>query len=89
MESGKPMETPPEGSWRKEDVTSDEVVEATIYRQRVGSLMYLVKTQPTCVMQLTSLIKKWLIQTNYIGRHPNMSSDTLEAPLNFLFGTGK
>ena len=31
-------------NWRKEDATSVEEVEATIYRNLVGSLMYLVKT---------------------------------------------
>ena len=39
MESNKPMETPLVWNWRKEDATSGEVVEATIYRQLVGSLM--------------------------------------------------
>eukprot|EP00253_Pinus_taeda_P004602 PITA_04602 len=46
MESSKPMETPLAGNWRKEDATSGEVVEAIVYRQLVGSLMYLVNTQP-------------------------------------------
>lgn len=32
MESNKPMETPLESNWRKEDATSGEVVEATVYR---------------------------------------------------------
>jgi hypothetical protein len=42
MEGCKPMDTPLLGNWRKEDATSGEVVDATIYRQLVGSLMYLV-----------------------------------------------
>eukprot|EP00253_Pinus_taeda_P027790 PITA_27790 len=42
-ESNKPMETPPAGKWRKEDATLGEVVKATVYRQLVGSLMYLVR----------------------------------------------
>eukprot|EP00253_Pinus_taeda_P017241 PITA_17241 len=46
MESGKPIETPLASDWRKEDATSREVVEAIVYRQLVGSLMYLVNTQP-------------------------------------------
>lgn len=46
MDRCKPMEIPLVGNWRKEDVTSSEVVEATIYRQLVGSLMYFVKTRP-------------------------------------------
>eukprot|EP00253_Pinus_taeda_P013337 PITA_13337 len=45
MEMCKPMETPLEGNWRKEDATSGEVVAAKIYRQLVGSLMYLVNTR--------------------------------------------
>eukprot|EP00253_Pinus_taeda_P028540 PITA_28540 len=44
MERNKPMETPLAGNWRKEDATSGEVVEATVYRQLVGSLMYLLNT---------------------------------------------
>eukprot|EP00253_Pinus_taeda_P027804 PITA_27804 len=44
MESSKPMETPLATSLRKEDATSSEEVEATIYRQLAGSLMYLVNT---------------------------------------------
>ena len=46
MESCKPMDTPLLGNWRKEDATFGEVVDATIYRQLVGSLMYLVNTRP-------------------------------------------
>ena len=41
----KPVDTPLPGGWRKEDATSMEVVDATVYRQLVGSLMYLVNTQ--------------------------------------------
>jgi len=44
MESSKPMETPLAGNCRKEDATSGEVVEATIYKQFVGALMYFVNT---------------------------------------------
>jgi hypothetical protein len=46
MEGCKPMDTPLPGNWRKEDATSGEVVDATVYRQLVGSLMYLVNTRP-------------------------------------------
>lgn len=47
MEKCKPMQTPLAGNWRKEDATSGEVVEATMYRQLVGSLMYLVTEHTT------------------------------------------
>ena len=41
MEKSKPMQTPLVGNWRKEDATSGEVVEATMCRHLVGSLIYL------------------------------------------------
>ena len=44
MHGCKPVDTPLPGGWRKEDATSAEVVDATVYRQLVGSLMYLVTT---------------------------------------------
>eukprot|EP00253_Pinus_taeda_P020877 PITA_20877 len=44
MEMCKPMEIPLAGNWRKEDATLGEVVVATVYRQLMGSLMYLVNT---------------------------------------------
>ena len=46
MHGCKPIDTPLPGGWRKEDATSAEVVDATVYRQLVGSLMYLVNTRP-------------------------------------------
>eukprot|EP00253_Pinus_taeda_P016130 PITA_16130 len=42
MESCKPMETPLATNSRKEDATSVEEVDASIYQKLVGSLMYLV-----------------------------------------------
>jgi len=44
MDGSKPMETPLRGNWRKEDATLGEVVEDTIYRNLVGSVIYLVNT---------------------------------------------
>jgi hypothetical protein len=45
MEGCKTMDTPLLRNCRKEDVTSREVVDANVYRQLVGSLMYLVNTR--------------------------------------------
>ena len=45
MHGCKPVDTPLPGGWRKEDATSAEEVDATVYRQLVGSLMYLVNTR--------------------------------------------
>eukprot|EP00253_Pinus_taeda_P028050 PITA_28050 len=44
MHGCKLVDTPLPGGWRKEDATSGEEVDATVYRQLVGSLMYLVNT---------------------------------------------
>eukprot|EP00253_Pinus_taeda_P030003 PITA_30003 len=55
MDMCKPMETPLAGNWRKEDATSGEVVVATVYLQLVGSLMYLVKTQPDLCFAVNQL----------------------------------
>eukprot|EP00253_Pinus_taeda_P008922 PITA_08922 len=46
MHGCKPVDTPLLGGWRKEDATSAEVVDAIVYRQLVGSLMYLVNIRP-------------------------------------------
>eukprot|EP00253_Pinus_taeda_P033254 PITA_33254 len=46
MHGCKPVDTPLPGGWRKEDATSGEEMDATVYRQLVGSLMYLVNTRP-------------------------------------------
>eukprot|EP00253_Pinus_taeda_P028380 PITA_28380 len=55
MESSKPMETPLAGNWRKEDATSGDVMEAIVYKQLVGSLMYLVNTQPNMCYAVNQL----------------------------------
>eukprot|EP00253_Pinus_taeda_P007845 PITA_07845 len=55
MDMCKPMETPLAGNWRKEDATSGEVVAATVYRQLVGSLMYLVNTRPDLCFAVNQL----------------------------------
>jgi len=57
MHGCKPVDSPLPGGWRKEDATSTEVVDATIYRQLVGSLMYLVNTRPDICYAIKLLSK--------------------------------
>ena len=49
------MQTPLASNWRKEDATSGEVMEATIYKKLVVSLMYLVNTQLDMCSQFNQL----------------------------------
>eukprot|EP00253_Pinus_taeda_P006839 PITA_06839 len=63
MERNKPMENPLAGNWRKEDATSGEVLEATIYSKLVGSLMYLVNTQPNMCYEVNQLSQEMVKPT--------------------------
>ena len=64
MESYKPMDTPLLGNWRKED--------ATIFRQLVGSLMYLVNTRPDIFYAVNQLSQAMVNPTKIfwkVGKH--------------------
>jgi hypothetical protein len=72
MEGCKPMDTPLPGNWRKEDSTSGEVVDATVYRQLVGSLMYLVNMRPN-IFYAVNQLSQAMVKTTKIfwkaGKH--------------------
>lgn len=68
MDSWKPMETPLVTNWRKEDATSGEEVDATIYRQLVGSLMYLVKIWPDMCYAVNQLSQAMVRPTKLFWR---------------------
>eukprot|EP00253_Pinus_taeda_P031106 PITA_31106 len=59
MHGCKPVDTPLPGCWRKEDATSAEEVDATVDRQLVGSLMYLVNTRPDICYAVNQLSQDW------------------------------
>jgi hypothetical protein len=71
MEGCKPMDTLP-GNWRKEDATSGEVVDATVYRQLVGSLMYLVNMRLNICYVVNQLSQAMVKPTKLfwkVGKH--------------------
>ena len=55
MNGSKPMETPLAGNWRKEDATSGEVADATICKQLLSSLVYLINTRPNICYLINQL----------------------------------
>ena len=46
MEDCKPMSTPMITNWKKLHASEGELVDPTLFRQLIGSLMYLVNTIP-------------------------------------------
>ena len=45
MEDYRPMPTPMIANWKKIDTSEDDEVDPTLYRQLIGSMMYMVNTR--------------------------------------------
>eukprot|EP00253_Pinus_taeda_P033305 PITA_33305 len=55
MEDCRPMATPMITNWKKIDASDDKDVDPTLYRQLIGSLMYLVNTKPNICYSVNTL----------------------------------
>jgi len=55
MEDCRPMSTPMITNWKKLYSSKSELVDPTLYRQLIGSLMYLVNTKPDLCFAVNSL----------------------------------
>jgi hypothetical protein len=66
------MDTHLPGNWKKEDATSGEVLDATVCRQLVDSLMYLVNTRPDICYAVNQLRQAMVKPTKIfwkVGKH--------------------
>ena len=55
MEDCRPMSTPMITNWKKLHAFGGEWVDPTLYRQLIGSLMYLVNTRPDLCFAVNTL----------------------------------
>jgi hypothetical protein len=55
MEDCRPMSTPMITNWKKLSASNSQLVDATVYRQLIVSLMYLVNTRPDICFVMNTL----------------------------------
>ena len=55
MEDCRPMLTPMITNWKKLHASEGELVDPTLYRQLIGSLMYMVNTRPDVCFAVNTL----------------------------------
>eukprot|EP00253_Pinus_taeda_P020759 PITA_20759 len=55
MEDCRPMATPMITNWKKIDASEDKDVDPTLYRELIGSLMYLINTRPNICYAVNTL----------------------------------
>jgi hypothetical protein len=55
MEDSRPMTTPMITNWKKLHASESQLVDSTLYRQLIGSLMYLVNTRPDICFAVNTL----------------------------------
>eukprot|EP00253_Pinus_taeda_P032308 PITA_32308 len=88
MEKCKPMQTPLAGNWRKEDATSSDVVATTIYRQLVGSLMYLAAEHVLRYLRGTSQFGLWYKRIEGVKLQGFTDADWARSPSNWKSTSG-
>ena len=65
----KAMATPMASNLKLVSDASSELVDATMYRQMIGSLMYLMNTRPNICLAVNTLRYVHLIATKHILRY--------------------
>ncbi|XP_059064418.1 secreted RxLR effector protein 161-like [Cryptomeria japonica] len=67
MEDYKPMSMPLVTNWKKVDASRSEAVDPTLYRQLIGSLMYLVNSTPDICFAVNSL-SQFMVEPKHVHR---------------------
>eukprot|EP00253_Pinus_taeda_P024674 PITA_24674 len=75
MEDCRPMSTPMITNWKKLHASDSELVDPTLYRQLIGSLMYLVNTRPDICFAVNTMSQfmceprkvHWGLQNTFCG----------------------
>ena len=76
MDGCKPMSTPMTTNFKKLDAFESELVDPTLYRQSIGSLMYLVNTRPNISFAVNTLTSSWWSHGECTGQQQNMFRGT-------------
>eukprot|EP00253_Pinus_taeda_P021123 PITA_21123 len=82
MEKCKPMQTPLVGNWRKEDATSGEVVEATVYRQLPTKMFRKAAKHVLRYLRGTSQYGLWYKRTEGVKLQVFTNADWVGSPSN-------
>jgi hypothetical protein len=92
MEDCRPMSTPMVTNWKKLSVSGFELLDATRYRQLIGSLMYLVNTRPDICFAMNTL-SQYMVEpksVHWIGaKHvPGYIARSMDFGLDYVRGDG-
>jgi len=65
MQDCRPIATPMITNWKKIDASGDKEVDPTLYRQLIGSLMYLVNTRPDICFVVNTL-RQFMVESKRV-----------------------
>ena len=92
MDGCKPMSTPMTTNFRKLDASESELVDPTLYRQLIRSLMYLVKTRPDISFVVNTLnqfmVEPRRVQWSAIKHVLRYVAGTIDYGLDYVRGDG-
>jgi hypothetical protein len=92
MQDCRPMSTPMVTNWKKIDASRSEAVDPTLYRQLIGSLMYLVNTRPDICFAVNTL-SQFMVESRRVhwvaAKHVlRYLRGTVEYGLSYIQGDG-